>query len=783
MPDNTPTNRAVFLSYAREDSSAAKRIAEALRGFGLEVWFDQNELRGGDSWDTKIRNQIRGCALFVPVISASTQAREEGYFRREWKLAVDRTHDMADGRTFIVPVLIDDTGEYAALVPEDFRKVHWTKLPGGQPSPEFVAQVKRLLEAPRAVASTVSGGPSSREAGQRAAAAASRELSPPHRSGPPAWTWGALTAIVVGIATALFVARKPEPPAPVLKPPSPSLSTPAAAADKSIAVLPFANLSTDKENEFFADGVHDDVITSLAKIRDLKVISRTSVLAYRDPASRNLKKIATELGVATVLEGSIRRVGSKVHMNAQLIDARTDEHLWADTFDGDASDIFALQAKLAQQIASALKATLTAGERTRIERRPTENQEAYDLYLRARTQHQEAGEGGKPEDYERIIAIYEQAVALDPTFALAHAQVGLVHDILYWFAYLDPSAGRAAKAKAAVDAAVRLAPDLPETHLALGAYYYRIDRDWNRALGEFGAAEPGLPNDAQLFFWLAVTHRRLGHWEKALGYFERALALNPRELATASNYADFQVELRRWDQANDAAVRSLAYFPGDPSLFFSAAQARFGRDGDRGAYAKSVAAIPQKNSGGFDAVWNSYRAAVFQGDLAAAGRLLADPALTTFPVTHSNVIIDPVSLYRAILAHVTGDQAAARRAAGEAAAFYQSRTWNARQQPWVRMRNAMIAALTGDSVLAVREARAALAEVQARDVYDATNLSEAFGTVMIVAGEREEAIACLRRMMSQPCPLTPNEIRVDPLWSQLKADPRFEEILRAAKPL
>jgi non-specific serine/threonine protein kinase len=455
--------------------------------------------------------------------------------------------------------------------------------------------------------------------------------------------------------------------------------TPSVTDQKSIAVLPFANLSTEKENEYFADGLHDDIITSLAKIRDLKVISRTSVLAYRDPASRNLKKIAADLGVATLLEGSVRRVGNKVHMNAQLIDARGDAHLWADTFDGDASDIFALQAKLAQQIATALKATLTTSERALIERRPTQNQEAYELYQRARTMQQEQGEKGSPADYERIIAVYDHAIAKDPSFALAYAQVAMLDAIMYWFAFLDPSPARMEQTKAAVDAAVRLAPDAPETHLAVGAYYYRIHRDWNRALAEFRTAEPSLPNDAQLYFWLAVTHRRLGKWTEAIGHFERAVTLNPRDLASVGNFTQFLLDMRRFQQSHDAAARSLEYFPAERELLLTSAQAQFALDGDRAAFARAIEALPPLpvDPAGLG---DKYLSALFRGDYAAADRVLADLRLATLPELRSNVINDPVSLHRAMLAFVRGEPQTATGFANQAIAFYRSAQWNTRQK-------------------------------------------------------------------------------------------------------
>ena len=317
MSDST---KAVFLSYASQDAEAARRIADALRAVGVEVWFDQNELVGGDAWDAKIRGQIGSCALFVPLISANTQARQEGYFRLEWKLAEDRSHLMAKGKAFIVPVSIDATTERGAFVPDAFTAVQWTKLPGGETSAAFVARVQKLL-----------AGPGAAVVGATAVSAPSSAAAPAAKAGLPLWVTAALGVVVLGLVAFVFMRPSAKEAASATKPvaetktasappasnlPPPTSAVPLAPA-KSIAVLPFANMSPDKDNEFFADGVHEDVITNLAKIRDLKVISRTSVLAYRDPASRNLKKIAAELGVATVLEGSVRRVGTKVRVTAQ----------------------------------------------------------------------------------------------------------------------------------------------------------------------------------------------------------------------------------------------------------------------------------------------------------------------------------------------------------------------------------------------------------------------------------------------------------------------------------
>ena len=346
MPDSA--NKAVFLSYASQDAAAARRLAEALRAAGLEVWFDQNELAGGDAWDAKIRGQIKECALFVPMISAATQARAEGYFRREWKLPAERTHDMADHVAFLVPVVLDVTTDREAHVPEKFRDVQWTRFAQGEPTPQFVERVKKLAGA------AASGGPVVEARPVRAQEEGLAQATPLPRKRSPFVLGGGAFAIIVAIATAMFVSKKSEPPAAPAKPvaetkaaaptpaPTPAPALPPLAPEKSIAVLPFENKSPDKDNEFFADGVHEDVITSLTKIRDLKVIGRTSVLPYRDPATRNHKQIAADLGVATLLEGTVRRAGTKVRVTAQLINARTDESLWAETYDVDLTDAFTI---------------------------------------------------------------------------------------------------------------------------------------------------------------------------------------------------------------------------------------------------------------------------------------------------------------------------------------------------------------------------------------------------------------------------------------------------------
>ncbi len=408
MAEQSRLTGAVFISYAREDSEPARHIAEALRAFGVEVWFDASELRGGDAWDVKIKKQIRECMLFIPIISANTQAREEGYFRREWKLAVDRTHDMAENRAFLVPVLIDDTKESAANVPEQFLKAQCTRLSNGEPTPQFVEQVKRLLQPSRAT-----------DAGAKADPHASRSApAAPAKAGFPVLT---VTLSVAVVALVVFVllrpATKPESaPAPVTAPAATpkapeSVVAPANTPEaKSIAVLPFVDMSQTKDQEYFSDGLSEELLNLLAKVPALQVTSRSSAFSYKGKDLK-LAQVARELNVAHILEGSVRKSGNRLRITAQLIDARTDKHLWSETYDRSLDDIFAVQDEIAAAVVTQLKVTLLGAA----PKAKAVNPKAYALLLQARQlSRQRTAEG-----LDQAVALYQQALATDPSLAAA----------------------------------------------------------------------------------------------------------------------------------------------------------------------------------------------------------------------------------------------------------------------------------------------------------------------------------------------------------------------------
>src|SRR5437763_2817529 len=313
-------------------------------------------------------------------------------------------------------------------------------------------------------------------------------------------------------------------------PPKPSAIA-GAIPDKSIAVLPLDNLSEEKENAFFADGIQEELLSNLAKIKDLKVISRTSVMHYKSGITRNLKEIAQQLGVSNVVEGSVRRSGSHIRVSVQLIDAQTDRHLWVQNYDRTLADSLALQGELATEIAAALGATLSPQEKARVEAKPTNNPAAYDAYLRGRAV--EAGSLLDKSNVERAIQSYQESVKLDPSFVPAWVRLSYMHSNSYWVGH-DPSSARLAAAKDAGDRALALDPNLPETHLALGYYRYYGQHDFAEALAEFEQAEQGLPNNLDVIRGIALIQRRLGHWDEAITELRRAVVLDPRNIDVSS---------------------------------------------------------------------------------------------------------------------------------------------------------------------------------------------------------------------------------------------------------
>ncbi|PYJ72708.1 MAG: hypothetical protein DME75_03855, partial [Verrucomicrobia bacterium] len=359
---------------------------------------------------------------------------------------------------------------------------------------------------------------------------------------------------------------------------SPAVSS---SLEKSIAVLPFENLSRDPDNAFFTDGVQDEILTDLAKIADLKVISRTSVMQYKNTATRNLPEIAQALKVAHVLEGSVQRSANRVRVSAQLIDARNDTHVWAEKYDRDLADVFAIQSEIAQKIADQLQAKLSPKEKSAINERPTSDLVAYDLYLRAKERIYDAyiqtNPGREKEDYFKAVQFLDQALARDPAFLLAYCQLANAHDLMY-FTNFDHTEKRLALAETSVRAAVRLQPDSGETRLAQAIHFYWGYRDYDGARKELAKAQTALPNNARIFQFLGLIDRRQGLWEEAIRNLERAVDLDPRNAGTLSDLGVTYFNLRRYEEAIAVAYRGLALEP--RSAFLRTYPAWVGVDAD-----------------------------------------------------------------------------------------------------------------------------------------------------------------------------------------------------------
>jgi TolB-like protein/tetratricopeptide (TPR) repeat protein len=520
-PARAPTG-AVFLSYASQDVEAAQRICEALRAAGIEVWFDQSALRGGDVWDQTIRKQIRSCVLFIPVISRQTHERDEGYFRLEWKLAVDRSHLMTGNKAFLLPVVIDDTRDDDENVPERFKDIQWTRLPAGETPPAFVERVRGLVSPQSRYVTAAAASPASPVP---TAAPAKRQDPTSSRLQRALLALSAVAAAGILVYFAVDKFRISKRAAPV-----PTASTPAAPAafsppPHSIAVLPFVNMSGDKEQEYFSDGLAEELLNSLTEINELQVAARTSAFSFKG-TNTDIGTIARKLNVGTVLEGSVRRSGNTVRITTQLINALTGYHVWSHTYDRDLRDVLKLETDIATAVAAALKVTLLGDVATKIELGGTRNPAAFDAYLRGA----KALNNSVPniQLLQIALASFTEAVALDANYALAFGGRSLAL-IDYATNFATGAAIRDGFDKALADArhALALAPELPEGQMALARIFEYGFLDFTQASEAWKRAMSLAPGDARIlreYALFAVTVDRPG---AGLAAARRAVVLDP----------------------------------------------------------------------------------------------------------------------------------------------------------------------------------------------------------------------------------------------------------------
>jgi adenylate cyclase len=603
------TREAVFLSYASEDSEAAQRIANALKAAGIEVWFDRTELRGGDAWDRRIREQIRDCRLFIAVISAHTEARDEGYFRREWKLAIDRTHDMAEKKAFLVPVVVDGTSERAASVPEKFRELQWTRLPHGETPPAFVERIRRLL------APEVSGGP---PAGASPTIASSN-LPTSNAPANPSWRSAGAMWVVIGALVVALVSwgtRELWLSSHGATRTSGTAESSSSAADKSVAVLPFTDLSEKHDQEYFSDGLAEQLIDTLTKVPNLHVPARTSSFSFKGKAA-TVGEIGRALGVSHILEGSVRKSGSRLRITAQLVRADNGFHLWSQTYDRDASDIFAVQDDIARAVSEQLKSTLLGNGTSTSQ--PSTSPEAYTLYLQAR--HLAGNDTRRGLD--QALVLYHQALELDPKYAPA------------WSALADAYARRVAQGFdsvsenhaqliTAAQRAIALDPALPDAYVQLATAYIQHDRNWDAAAAALSKARALDPNNVDMLALYGHFYAAAGRPDKAVDDFRHAVQGDPlnllyrKYLGRALHYA------QRPQEAADQLRQAIALDPQFPGLHYELGRALLMLDDKSGA-AAAFAGEPDEASDwrrlglplGYHALGDTARAQSTLADLVA----------------------------------------------------------------------------------------------------------------------------------------------------------------------
>ena len=551
---------------------------------------------------------------------------------------------------------------------------------------------------------------------------------------------------------------------------------PRAAArkiDKSIAVLPFENLSDDKENAYFADGIQDDVLTNLSKIGDLKVISRTSVMPYRGK-TQNLREIGKTLGVSTILEGSVRRSGNRVRVNVQLIDATTDEHLWASDYDRDLTDVFAIQTDLAQKIANELQAKLSPVEKSRMERRPTENGEAYLAFVQAHNLQSAVEDLGKLKQSEQL---YARAIELDPKFALAVARYSQLES---WIVHtFERTTERRQKARALAQRALQLQPDLPEAHLAMGFSLYYGDNDFEGALKEFEIAQRDLPNEAEGYLALGSIQRRLGKWPESNASLEKAASLDPKDSWVLQNLALSYQTLRDFDAANKTIDRGLEVNPDGLGLWEIKSKLAIAEKGDLSVAERAFQAaksIPMNNEeklmiagGRVDVLLleRKYQEALHEAENLSDGLLAGIPA----------ALCGKYYLL-GFARKALHDEAGARAALLKAKDLLEGQLKQSSDSPDLRIQLAKVLAYLGEKDAALTEARRATEILpETKDAFGGPEITEGVAEVCAVVGENARALELLDGLLSRPSPVTVALLKLSPAWDPLRKDPRFQALI------
>src|SRR5436189_5085788 len=542
--------------------------------------------------------------------------------------------------------------------------------------------------------------------------------------------------------------------------------------EKSIAVLPFQGLSDEKENAYFADGIQDDILTNLSKIGDLKVISRMSVMSYRGDALRNAREIGKALGVGTLLEGSVRRAGNRVRVSVQLINANNDEHIWAEDYDRDLTDVFAIQTDLAQKIASALQAKLSPNEKERLDNRPTQNPDAYLLFVQA---HDYANRTDMFRDTAlKAEELFEQATKLDPNFAAAFAGLSMVESWAYHS--FDPLPARRKQARTGANEALRLQPDLPEGHLALGFSYYYGDRDYERALAEFEIAKRGLPNEAQAYMAIGAIQRRQGRWVESTANLEKAAELDPKNSSILVNLGYNYMATRNFEAADKIFDRGIEAAPESFGSGALKSELAIRWKGDLSVAEKELASVPA----GVDpqGLVTLGRAGVltlqrkFKEALQVIQQLRGETLLVRASTTSPKASLEG-TLYLFL------DDKVNAHSAFERARIIAERL--VRESPDDAARHGqlgLILAGLGQKDAAIAEGKRAVELLpESQDAFDGPEVTAELAQIYAWTGELDQAFGLLDHLLVVPNGITVPGLKLDPIWDPLRKDPRFQALI------
>ena len=755
MPSN------VFISHSSKDKATADAICQRLEAEGIKCWIAPRDIAYGSNWTEGVIQGIEDCRVLVLVFSE--HANKSEHVHRE-------VAEAFSSGIAVIPFRIAEVTPNRGLA-YFLNVVHWLdaiKPPLESHLDTLTERVKQLLTN-----------------GSESSTAPEKKAKPAHP--PPskprlriARVGLAAAVIVIAAAVWFFTSQNRNAQQTAVTP------VVAAIPEKSIAVLPFESLSENKSDTYFADGVQDEILSNVARISQLKVISRTSVMQYRADTKRDLRQIANALGVANILEGTVRRATNRVRITIELVDARTDQTIWSESYDRDLTDIFAIQSEVAQTIANKLTATLSPEEKKRIEAKPTDNLEAYDLYLRAKVLVENARVsylfGNVEKPLLDAISFLNESVRLDLKFTLAYCASALAHDLLY-NAY-DPSSDRRVLADTAVSRALDLQPDLPEAHLAYAHHLYFGYRDYERARVQLAIARRGLPNNAEAMVLEAYMDRRQGKFERAIQEFNEAVARDPRNMVSIEELALTLRDTRQFRAAEQAYDRLIVLAPDQPMIRVAKASVvTLDKTGDYAELRSAIEALPASMADDRDVLRLRLNLELADRNWQQAKQLIKkmgsedDSNFAYVPVRL------PIECYSLLLARLQGEQPGAISSFAETRERLNQKLQMSPGNAKLLSSLAVVDALLGRKEDAVAEAKRAIEMLPiSKDALDGPGILLNLAVVYAWTNELAMAFETLGPLVKTPNGLYCGQLKLDPYWEPLRQDPRYEKLLAELAP-